>query len=284
MPLAFPVAGLVLLAALMHASWNALVKGAEDRFLAMTLVTVMPGLLSLVVAVFLLPLPARASWPFLLLSMIAHGGYYVCLLEAYRFGDLSRIYPLARGTAPLFVAALSTLAVGERLATPALAGVALVALGTGSLAFEDGWPKGGQGRSVIFALLTAIAIAGYMLADGLGARRSGAPFSYIAWVFAIDSLPLLLALPVLRGRASLAYLRRNWLIGLAGGLLSLGAYGIAIWAMSRGAMGEVAALRETGVVFAALIGWLALGEPLGRRRIAASCAVAAGIILLGIGR
>jgi drug/metabolite transporter (DMT)-like permease len=284
MPLALPIAGLVLLAALMHASWNALVKGASDRLLALLLVAAVPGLIGLFAGIFLLPLPARASWLFILLSMLGHGGYYVCLLEAYRLGDLSRVYPLARGGAPLLVAAVSALALGERLAPAALAGLLLITLGTASLAFEAGRPKGGDGRAMLFAGLTAITIAAYTLVDGLGARLSGAPFGYISWVFAADALPLVIAVPFLRGRAALPYLRRNWLSGAIGGLLSLAAYGIAIWAMTRGAMGEVAALRETGVIFAALIGTLALGEPFGRRRLAAASAVAAGIVLLGIGR
>lgn len=284
MPLALPAAALVLLAAAMHASWNALVKGAADRLLAMTLVAFWPMVPGLFAGLFLLPLPAPASWPFLLGSMVTHLAYYVCLLTAYRYGDLSQVYPLARGSAPVLVALLSAVAAGEFLPWGGLAGVALVSLGTASLAFERGRPRGDQGRSVLFALLTALTITVYTVVDGLGVRRSGAPLGYIAWVFAIDGLPLLLISALIRGRAALAYVRSAWHIGVIGGLLAFAGYGIAIWAMTQGAMAQVAALRETGVIFAAVIGAVFLREPFGRRRILAAIVVAAGIILLQASR
>ena len=284
MPLALPAAALVLLAAAMHASWNALVKGAADRLLAMTLVAFWPMVPGFLAGLFVLPLPAPASWPFLLGSMATHLAYYICLLNAYRYGDLSQVYPLARGSAPVLVALLSALAAGEVLSWGGLAGVALVSLGTASLAFERGRPRGDQGRSVLFALLTALTITVYTVVDGLGVRRSGAPLGYIAWVFAIDGLPLLLISALVRGRAALPYVRSAWAIGAIGGLLAFASYGIAIWAMTLGAMAQVAALRETGVIFAAMIGALFLREPFGRRRILAAVVVAAGIILLQASR
>lgn len=284
MPLELPAAGLVLLAAAMHASWNALVKGAADRLLAMTLVGFWPMVPGLLAGLFVLPLPAPASWPFLLGSMVTHLGYKIWLLKAYRYGDLSQVYPLARGAAPVLVALVSALAVGEFLSRGGVLGVVLVSLGTGSLAFERGRPRGEQGRSVRFALLTALTITVYTVVDGLGVRRSGAPLAYIAWLFAIDGLPLLLLTALRRGRAALPYLRSAWHIGAIGGLLAFASYGIAIWAMSLGAMAQVAALRETGVIFAAVIGTLFLREPFGRRRIFAAVVVAGGIILLQVSR
>ncbi len=284
MPLALPAAALVLLAAAMHASWNALVKGAADRLLAMTLVAFWPMVPGFLAALFVLPLPAPASWPFLLGGMVTHLAYYICLLKAYRYGDLSQVYPLARGAAPVLVAILSALAAGELLSWGGRAGVALVSLGTGSLAFERGRPRGDQGRSVLFALLTALTITLYTVIDGLGVRRSGAPLGYIAWLFTIDGLPLLLISVLMRGRAALPYVRSAWHIGAIGGLLSFASYGIAIWAMTLGAIAQVAALRETGVIFAAMIGTLFLHEPFGRRRILAAVVVAAGIILLQASR
>ncbi len=284
MPLAFPAAALVLLAAAMHASWNALVKKGGERLLTMTFLNFWSMLPSLAAAVFWLPAPSPASWPFLAGSMIVHVGYKAALIKAYRYGDLSQVYPLARGAAPVLVALLSALTAGELLSPAGFAGVALVSIGTASLAFERGRPRGDQGRSILFALLTALTITVYTVVDGLGARRSGAPLGYIAWFFTIDGLPLLFATLIWRRREALPYLRRSWHIGAIGGLLSLASYGIVIWAMTLGAMAQVAALRETGVIFAAMIGTLFLHEPFGRRRILAATAVAGGIILLQASR
>jgi len=280
MPLELPVALLVLLAALMHASWNALAKGAGDRLLAMAFMAFWPALPALAAAVFWLPAPATASWPFLAGSMLIHIGYYAGLVKAYRFGDLSQVYPLARGSAPVMVALVSALAAGELLPPGGFAGIALVSLGTASLAFERGRPQGERRRSILWALFTALTITAYTVVDGLGVRRSGAPLGYIAWLFTIDGIPFVAATWLRRRGEVLPYFRSNWLIPMIGGLLSFASYGIAIWALSLGAMAQVAALRETGVVFAAAMGSLFLREPFGPRRIAASAVVALGIILL----
>jgi len=284
MPLALPVALLVLAAALMHASWNALVKAAGDRSLAMAFTAFWPMLPALAAGLFFLPAPARASWPFLLGSTLIHIFYYIGLVKAYRYGDLSQVYPLARGTAPVGVALVSALAVGEVLPMGAFVGIALVSLGTASLAFERGRPRGDERRAVLYALLIALTIVAYTLVDGVGVRLSGAPLGYIAWLFAIHGIPFVLGTLLWRRREALAYFRKSWLLPLVGGLLSMAAYGIAIWAMSFGALGQIAALRETSVIFAALAGAVFLGEPFGRRRIAAAAVVAAGIILLQASR
>lgn len=284
MPLELPVAALVLLAAVMHASWNALIKISGDRLLTMTFVAFWPMVPALAASIFWLPAPAAASWPFILGSMVVHVGYYLGLIKAYRYGDLSQAYPLARGAAPVMVALLSAFAANEFLSPAGLVGVALVSLGTASLAFERGRPKGNQRHTVVFALFTALTITLYTVIDGLGVRRSGSPLGYIAWLFTIDSLPLLFASWFWRRGQVLAYLKSAWLLPMIGGLLSFAAYGIAIWAMSLGAMAQVSALRETGVIFAAVIGTLFLHEPFGRRRILAAAVVAAGIIVLQTSR
>jgi drug/metabolite transporter (DMT)-like permease len=284
MPLALPAALLVLAAALMHASWNALVKSAGDRSLAMAFTAFWPMLPALAAALFWLPAPARASWPFILCSMLIHIGYYSGLVKAYRYGDLSQVYPLARGSAPALVALASALAVGELLTPGAFIGIGLVSLGTASLAFERGWPRGDERRAVFYALFIALTIVAYTIVDGLGVRRSGTPLGYIAWLFTIGGLPFVVATAVWRRNDLLAYFRSSWLLPLVGGMLSVLGYGVAIWAMSFGALGQVAALRETGVIFAAVIGSLFRGEPFGRRRIIAAAIVAAGIIVLQASR
>jgi len=284
MPLELSAAAWVLLAALMHASWNALVKSAGDRLLTMTFLSFWPMIPALAAGLFWLPAPAPASWPFIAGSTLVHVGYYVGLVKAYRFGDLSQVYPLARGTAPVLVAFLSAIAAGELLAPAAFVGVALVSIGTASLAFERGLPRGDNARPVAFALMTALSITLYTVIDGLGVRRSGTPPGYIAWLFAVNGFPLFFAALVWRRGRVMAYFRETWHVGLLGGFLAFAGYGIAIWAMSRGAMAQVAALRETGVVFAAIIGTLFLREPFGLRRIAAAVIVAAGIVVLQASR
>ncbi|HLI10431.1 MAG TPA: EamA family transporter [Alphaproteobacteria bacterium] len=283
MPLQLSAAGLVLLAAIMHASWNALVKRSGDRLLVMAFVSFWPIPPALAAALFLEPRPAPSSWPFIAGSVIIHVGYYIGLIKAYRYGDLSLVYPLARGTAPVMVAALSALTAGELLSPMAVAGITLVSLGTASLAFESGRPRGDRRHSVLFALFTALTITGYTVVDGFGVRRSGAPLGYIAWLFAIEGLPIFVAALIRRRGEVLPYLRASWHIGMIGGFLSCAGYGIAIWAMSLGAMGQVAALRETGVIFAAIIGALFLREPFGLRRILAAVVVAIGIVILQLG-
>jgi drug/metabolite transporter (DMT)-like permease len=279
-PLGPAAAALVLLAALMHAGWNALVKGAGDRMTTLTLVFVSPAPIALFAAIFLLPAPARASWPFILGSVAVHIGYFAGLIKAYRYGDLSQVYPLARGAAPILAAGLSAMAAGELISTGGMIGVALVSLGTASLAFERGRPRGEKGRALAFALLTVFTIASYTVIDGLGVRRAGTSLGYIAWLFSLDGLPPLAASVLWRRGEALLSLRSSWRTGVIGGLLSFAAYGIAIWAMSEGAIAQVAALRETGVVFAAAIGALFLCEPFGGRRILAASLVAAGVALL----
>jgi len=284
MPLELPAALLVLAAAVMHASWNAIVKGSGDHLLTMAFVAFWPMVPALAAALLWLKAPAPTSWPFLAGSMLVHIGYYAGLVQAYRYGDLSQVYPLARGSAPVMVALVSALAAGELLPWGGFAGIALVSLGTASLAFERGRPRGKERRAVLYALFIALTITAYTVIDGLGVRRSGAPLGYIAWLFTIDGMPFVIATWLRRRGELLAHLRGAWLIPLVGGLLSFAGYGIAIWAMSFGAMGQVAALRETGVVFAAIIGSLFLREPFGRRRVLAAAVVAAGIIVLETSR
>ena len=267
---------LVLLAAVLHASWNALLKTGEDRLLTMTMVL---GVGS-VGALFTLPFltaPAPASWGYLVLSMVVHAGYFFFLLQAYRVGDLSHVYPLARGAAPLLIAVGAALFADERPSAMALAGLLTASLAIASFAFEGGWSSLRDPRPLLFGLATACFISGYTVVDGLGVRASGNPLGYIAWLFVIDSLPLFFFAVATRRSDLVPYVRRHWRPGLIGGFLCAAAYGLVIWALGQGAMAFVAALRETSVIFAVLIGVRLLGEPFGRRRLFAAFFVAAGI-------
>lgn len=273
------VVALVLLAALFHASWNALVKVNGDRLAVMALITAGSGLICLPILPFL-PLPAPASWPYMALSVLWHIGYQLFLLQAYRHGDLGHVYPIARGVAPLLVLGLAFLVAGETVGGGQVTAILVMAAGIVSLAFRGGPLLRDDPRPVLYALGTAVFIASYTVTDGSGARLAGSPHSYTVWLFALNAVPMTVIAIAVRGRDTAAALRRHWRYGLAGGALSLAAYWLVIWALTLGPMGPVAALRETSVLFAAIIGAVFLKESFGRFRIAAAGLVAAGILLL----
>ena len=271
---------MVLLAAVLHATWNALLKGGQDRLATFVLLD-LTGVVLCALAVPLLPGPAPASWVFIALSTLIHTGYKLLLIESYRTGgELSQVYPLARGSAPLLVAGFAGLVVGERLGPLRLAGVLVVCLGLVLLVGMGRRQLAAHRRAVGFALATGVSIAAYTVADGLGVRRSGSALGYIAWLFLAEGLPLPLYAATWGRRHLKAGLRANLARGVTSGVLSLAAYGLVIWAQTRGALAVVAALRETSVVIAALIGSVVFGERFGYRRTVAAAVVTAGIVLL----
>lgn len=267
----------------MHATWNAVVKAGGDRLVIMALAMILTSPFCLV-AIFFVPLPDPASWPYIFASIVIHSAYYAFLIHAYRQGDLSQVYPIARGTAPALVAAVAWVWAGEALSLREMSGVAIVSLGILSIAWRQGRPaQTGEARSVVFALLTSLCIALYSVTDGIGVRSAGSSISYIVWLFALEGWPLFLyALWRRRGRVVVSFLP-NLKTGFGAAAISTLAYSIVIWAMSLGAMAHVVALRETSVVMAAALGALVLKEPFGRKRIAAAMVVAAGAILLNAG-
>jgi drug/metabolite transporter (DMT)-like permease len=273
---------LVLAAALLHASWNALVKVGGDPFLRLGVVTAVGGLCTLpflsVVAV-----PDRASWLYLFGSIVIHHAYYLALAYGYRFGDLSHVYPVARGIAPPLVAMVAWAFAAESPGALGFVAILTISSGIVSLAFsDDGRPA--SLKPLGFALATGVTIAGYTLCDGLGGRTAGDVFGYIAWLFVIDAVPFSLIVAYrYRKRLGVA-LARAWRPAALGGVLSVAAYGLVIWAMSRTPMAQVSALRETSVIMAALIGTRLLREPFGARRVVAAGLVAAGVVLLQISR
>lgn len=267
------VAGLVLLSAVMHASWNALLKGGGDRLRSITVMSVSAGVLS-AGWVCLLPYPEVESWLYLALSVVLHVAYYFLLVSAYRHGDLGVSYPVARGSSPLLVAAEAAVLAGERLDAFTLLGIVLVCGGILGLARgREGKPT----RGIVPALLTGATIAAYTAADGLGSRAAGNAWSYAAWLFVLTGLSML---PVLFWRG--VRLDSSAQRSAAGGVVSLVGYAIVIWAASISPTGQVSALRESSVVVAAILGWLFLGEQLGSRRLVACIIVAAGAACLGL--
>ena len=273
------VTALVLGAALLHASWNAIIKSSRDVMLDTALVAAGAGVLALPLIAFVAS-PASASWPCLGASAVIHVAYFSTLVAAYRRGDLSHAYPLMRGTAPLLVALFGVALLDEHPGATMWLGIVLISAGILSLGLLQ--RARAQRSATRWALANAAIIASYTLVDGAGARLSGAPAGYVAWLFWLQGLLFVALVAVLKKRAALDYIGRNWQRGLGGGLCLISAYGIVLWAMTQAPVAAVAALRETSVIFAALIGTIFLKERFGRQRLIAACAVALGIIALRI--
>ena len=275
------VASLVLLSAILHASWNAVVKSDSDRLLSFGLVMLTGTAMGLLAAPFV-TFPPAAAWPWLVASVLIHIAYYFFLLRAYAHGDLSHVYPIARGLAPLLVAIIAGRFVGEALVAREIAGVLMVSVGIVALAFSRGIPRGNEWRPIGYALLTGITIAGYSVVDGLGARAAGDALGYIAWLNVCEGPWVFIVALASRRRAIVPYLRAYWWRGVGGGAVATIGYGIAIWALSLGAMAHVTALRETSSLFGALIGAFILKESFGWRRVAAAAVMVAGLLLMNL--
>ena len=268
----------VLAAAAFHAGWNAMLKLRLEPLLALSLIATASGLVMLIALPFC-GLPAPAAWPYILASLAIHLVYYVALGEAYRTGELSQVYPIARGAAPLITALSAWLWLDESLSVTGWLGITVLASGILILSLRGGLPALDL-RAVGFALLTACAISAYTLADGIGARQGGSTLAYITWLFVLDgSMMLIFGLIVYRG-TFVRELRQSWRLIIAGGALSAAAYAIAIWAMTQAPIALVAALRETSVLFAAAIGIIFLREPILVSRICAALLVMSGMLLL----
>lgn len=278
--MSLPVIALVLAAALLHASWNALLKSSHDRLAALSLMTIGAGL-GAIPLVLWRPWPDPASWFCIILSGILHTGYNLFLIRAYRIGDFGQSYPIARGSSPLLVALGAALFAGEQLGLSTVAGILLVSAGIVSLADLRSMRQRGHLAAPMAAFATGAFIAAYTVTDGIGARLAGDAMAYAGWLFVLDSLPLALIYLRQHRRWPVVLTHKESWIGLAGGLMSLLAYGIVIWAVTLAPMGMVSALRETSVLFALLIGALFLGERLTLRRVLSCGVIAAGAIILG---
>jgi drug/metabolite transporter (DMT)-like permease len=269
----------VLLGALLHASWNALIRGSTDRTLDTVMVVAGAAVIAAVALPFT-PTPSAASWPYLIASGLIHVVYFMLVALSYRHGELSFAYPIMRGSAPVVSAIAAALLLAESPSTGGWLGVLLISGGVMLLA-GDSWRSGAfQGRAAIFALATAASIVVYTLVDGVGARLSGHAAAYTGWVFVLTAVPLVMIFLVRDGASTRAYCRNHWRRGLFGGVCTLGAYGLALWAMTRAPIALVAALRETSVIFGALLAVLLLGERLSRTRWAAIAIVTAGAIAI----
>ncbi len=265
----------VLFAALLHATWNAIIKFGTSKMTSMLILTLVQGALGLVIAL-TRAFPSAEVWMWLLASGVFHSGYKLFLAYAYEQGDLSRVYPIARGAAPMAVLLISALVLSDVIGGWEYAGV--ITLGIGILLMAQGvFGSNERIRLVPLALGSAAMTAGYSLVDGLGARVAGDATMYVAWLFVLDAVfftPVCLAL---RGRGVLVADTRVWTMGSLAAFASYGAYAIAVWAMTQAPIALVAALRETSILFAVLIGWLLFGERMGAQKALAALLIVAGV-------
>jgi len=273
------VFAVVLVAAALHAGWNALLKLRVEPRIASTLLGIAGGLVALPIC-FVVPLPEPIAWAYIGASAIIHLVYFQALGTAYETGDLGQVYPLARGSAPLLTA-MGMSFVGEPIGLVGWLGVVLLAVGVLALSLKGGRVSTEiEVRAVGFALLTALTIGAYTIVDGLGARSSGHVGAYVGWSFVTSAVVLVIYGLHRWGHGLVAAFRGSVGHLLLGGCMSVGAYGIALWAMTKAPIAIVGAMRETSVLFAALIGVVLLGEPLLKLRIIAGALVLAGVVLL----
>ena len=270
---------LVLTAALLHASWNAMVKSGGSPEYSIASYQLVGSLVCLIL-IWFVPFPGLHSWPYILASVAIHNLYYLTLSKSYRSGDLSLVYPLFRGLAPVLVVIGATVFADERLPAPALLGVCLVSAGLVILAVFGNYTGRPSAEAVRWGLLTSLLIASYTVVDGLGVRTTDNSLSFIFWLFLFESVPICSWLWITQRAQWFEYMKSRPGKVLLGGVASSAAYGLVIYAMTLGAMALVSSLRETSVIFAAMIGALFLKEPFGRQRILAASVVAAGVIVI----
>jgi drug/metabolite transporter (DMT)-like permease len=270
----------VLFSALLHATWNSLAHAISDRLVGFALIGVACAVGGGLMVAFA-GMPPAGAWPFILASAALHVVYNLLLLASYELGEFSQMYPLARGTSPWVVALISVVVLGRELPMTELLGVLAVSAGLIALVFIGGRPGRRDLPALIAAMLTGLAIASYTVVDGLGVMHPPL-FAYTGWLFLLQGPPIAVLAAIRRGRRLPAAVRASAVSGLAGGAISIVAYTIVLWAQTSGALAPIAALRETSIVFGALIGAVFLGERLGARRAIAAGVVLAGVVLISL--
>ena len=267
---------IILLAAVLHALWNAIVKAGDNTLLTTVLVTASAALWAAILLP-VLPSPNPASWPYIAISAALQVVYFTLVARIYRVADMSQTYPIMRGAAPLIVAIAGTVFLGENLSSRAWLGIFIICSGILIMLWTEG-QKSLQG--LMLALLNALIISGYTLVDGVGVRLSAAPASYTLWIFLITGATIACWAAFTQWTKTLHYLRKNWHLGAVGGFGTLVSYGLALYAMTKAPVAVVAALRETSILFSAVISWLILKEHITSTRLVSVCVIAAGAITL----
>jgi drug/metabolite transporter (DMT)-like permease len=270
----------IMSAAFMHAAWNAMIKIGLDRFMSMCLMGLCMGTIALGLTPFF-DLPDPASWPYIAASLLCHIGYNLTLVRAYGYGDLGQIYPLARGAAPIFVALFGMLFLSEYLTPLTWLGIIVLVSGVWLMALKGaGRGVAGSRTAIEAALIVSAFIASYTVIDGLGGRVSGTASGYTLWLLGLEGVIMVVIALIRRGPRAILQLRNVWISGFIAGALSLAAYWVAIWAMTRAPIATVAALRETSIFFALAIAVLFLKEPLTFWRSAAATLIVGGAAML----
>jgi drug/metabolite transporter (DMT)-like permease len=270
----------VLLAAACHAGWNATIKRGLDPLVTTALIS-MGGTLVAALGLPIVGPPAAAAWSWCAASVLIHLVYFAALVESYRAGDMGQVYPIARGAAPLMTASATTALIGERLGLLGWCGIVLLVAGVLLLSLRGGRELARlDHRAVGFALFTAVTICAYTVVDGIGARVAGDANAYTVMLFLGIGPVMLLYVLALRGRSVVPALTRHWRVGLVGGIMQVGAYGIAIWAMTVAPIAIVGALRETSVLFGAAIAVVFLKEPLLASRVVAAAMIVVALALI----
>jgi drug/metabolite transporter (DMT)-like permease len=276
--MSFETTALVLLAAALHAGWNALIKISGDRIAVMAVVTLAGSFLSLLALPFV-DSPDPSSWGLLVLTILIHTGYHFFLPVAYDHGDLGQVYPIARGSAPLLVTFGAVVFAGELLAPIPLIGVICLAVGVMALTFDKGAGIAQKPKAVLFALATGVCIASYTIVDGLGARQAGSILGFAVWLTIGDGVLTFVLALIWKRNAVWQVARENLSIGFLGGTMQVGAYWIIVWALAVSPMGMVSALRETSVLFAAIISTFLLKEGFGVWRFVSASFISFGLVL-----
>ncbi|KIT15006.1 EamA family transporter [Jannaschia aquimarina] len=271
----------VLLAALLHAGWNAVVKGGSDKLASMAGMSIghaVPGALAILV----LPAPAPEAWPWIAFSVALHFGYQWFLLRSYELGDLSQVYPIARGSAPVIVTLVSVAFLGAALTGQQLLAIGLIAIGILSI----GAARAGRAapQAILAALITGLFIASYSLADGIGARLSDSPVAFFGWVAFLGAFPFALYTRLKRPGLLLQLPKAAPAAFFGGGWASFTAYAIVVWAFTQAPLALVTALRESSIIFAVLIGALVLRERVDLARAASVFLTLCGVVLMRLAR
>jgi len=286
MALTWPVVLAVLCGALLHAAWNALVKSSGDKALDTALVHFLGALVALPMLCWV-GLPRSEAWPYIGASLCIHIGYYIALAGAYKHGDLGLTYPIMRGFAPLLVALASSAFIGEAPSAAAWLGIVGITAGVALVGLAHPGETLHHGKALAFAFANAAIIAIYTVVDGLGVRASGDALRYVMVLFVLDGIPYPLLVWSRRGPAGrreiVRYARGRWPLAVLGGSASIGSYAIALWAMTRAPVASVAALRETSVLFAAVLGTWLLKERFGLQRAIGTAVIVAGVMALRFG-
>jgi uncharacterized membrane protein len=273
------VFALMLLGAVLSATWNALVKGGANKYVQTVLIADCGALVALCAIPFL-HLPEARCWIYLLLSALLQVIYYKYLAEAFHAGDMSHAYPIMRGTAPLLVALMNGPLIGDALSFGKWLGVFLIGMGVVGLAWEARYRWSEHRALIVHSLLSACLIAGYTTCDGIGVRASGSAASYAMWNLLVAGIMVTAWTLATRRDELLSFARHGIASGLVGGMATVVAYGIILWAMTQAPVPAVAALRETSMVFVLLIAAFIFKERVGLRRCAATALITCGAVAI----